>query len=117
MPRSLFPGEGFQHLAMRGEDFVPASGGPMGCGPVAVEEIVIIGGVLDHAVQRDVFDDFELSQLILYVLGCQHPFSTASTVCRLPNTTVSESIITYCGPVAALVQVFCSAGKTPVIMI
>ena len=48
---------------MRGEDCVPASGGPIGRGPVAVGEIVVIGGVLDHAVQRDVFDDFELSHL------------------------------------------------------
>jgi hypothetical protein len=29
--------------------------------------------VLDHAVQRDVFDDFELSHLSLLALGCQHP--------------------------------------------
>ena len=28
-----------------------------------VREIVVIGGVLDHAVQRDVFVYFELSQL------------------------------------------------------
>ena len=48
-------------LAMRGEHCVPASGGPIGRGPVAVGEIAIIGGVLDHAVQRDVFDEFELS--------------------------------------------------------
>ncbi|HEX9155759.1 MAG TPA: hypothetical protein VF819_09350 [Nitrospira sp.] len=31
-----------------------------------------VGGVLDHAVQRDVFDEFELSHLSLRVLGCQH---------------------------------------------
>ena len=48
---------------------VPASGGPMGRGPVAVWEITIISGVLDHAVQRDVFDDFELSHLNLRVPG------------------------------------------------
>lgn len=44
------------------------TGGPIGRGPVAVGEIAIIGGVLDLAVQRDVFDDFELSHLSLRVL-------------------------------------------------
>src|SRR5256885_2669042 len=52
-------------LALRGDDCVPASGRSIGRGPVAVGEIVVIGGVLDHAVQRDVFDDFELSHLSL----------------------------------------------------
>src|SRR5437667_428753 len=47
----------------------PASGGPIGRGPVAVGEIAVIGGVLDHAVQRDVFDDCELSHLSLCALG------------------------------------------------
>jgi hypothetical protein len=37
--------------AMRGEEFIPASGGPIGHGPVSVGEIVFAGG-LDHAVQR-----------------------------------------------------------------
>src|SRR6266571_364307 len=60
-------------LALRGDDCVPASGRSIGRGPVAVGEIAVIGGVLDHAVQRDVFDDFELSHLSLRVLGCQHP--------------------------------------------
>src|SRR5438552_196345 len=50
-------------LAIRGEHCVPASGGPVGRGPVAVGEIAVIGGVLDHAVQRDVFDDCERSHL------------------------------------------------------
>jgi hypothetical protein len=48
-------------LAMRGDDCVPASGGPIGRGPVAVGEVAVFAGDLDHAVQRDVFDDFELS--------------------------------------------------------
>src|SRR4051812_37196721 len=52
-------------LAMRCEDCIPACGGPIGRGPVAVGEIAVIGGVLDHAVQRDVFHDFELSHLSL----------------------------------------------------
>src|SRR6266705_1183230 len=52
-------------LALRGDDCVPAGGAPLGRGPVAVGEIAVIGGVLDHAVQRDVFDDFELSHLSL----------------------------------------------------
>src|SRR5580704_3402869 len=53
--------------AMRGEEFIPASGGPIGHGPVSVGEVVFAGG-LDHAVQRDVFDDFELSHLSLRIL-------------------------------------------------
>src|SRR4051812_25222420 len=57
-------------LALRGEDCIPASGSPIGRGPVAVGEIAVIGGVLDHAVQRDVFHDSELSHLSLRVLGC-----------------------------------------------
>src|SRR5437016_1745238 len=56
-------------LALRGHDCLPTSGGPIGCGPVAVREIAVIGGVLDHAVQRDVFDDCELSHLSLCALG------------------------------------------------
>src|SRR6516162_4698307 len=48
-------------LAMRGHDCLPASGGPIGRGPVAVGEIAVFAGDLDHSVQRDVFDDFELS--------------------------------------------------------
>src|SRR5258705_4030441 len=51
-------------LALRGDDCISASGGPIGRGPVAVGEIAVIGGVLDHAVQRDVFDDFELSHWV-----------------------------------------------------
>src|SRR5580704_2378754 len=49
---------------MRGEEFIPASGGPIGHGPLSVGEIVFAGG-LDHAVQRDVFHDFELPHLSL----------------------------------------------------
>src|ERR1700722_15193151 len=49
--------------ALRGNDFLPASGGPIRRGPVAVGEIAVFAGNLDHAVQRDVFDDFELSHL------------------------------------------------------
>src|SRR5260221_770496 len=52
-------------LALRGHDCVPASGAPIGRGPVAVGEIAVIAGVLDHTVQRDVFDDLELSHLSL----------------------------------------------------
>src|SRR4030095_5938714 len=47
-----------------GHDCLPASGGPIGRGPVAVGEIAVFAGTagdLDHAVQRDVFDDLELS--------------------------------------------------------
>src|SRR6188474_2465738 len=50
-------------LAIRGEHCLPASGRPIGRGPVAVGESAVIGGVLDHAVQRDMFDDLELSHL------------------------------------------------------
>ncbi|HYZ71639.1 MAG TPA: hypothetical protein VE641_01075, partial [Chthoniobacterales bacterium] len=55
--------------AMRGDDCVPASGGPIGGGPVVVGEIAVFAGGLDHAVQRDVFDDFELSHGVLFCLG------------------------------------------------
>src|SRR5438128_4634385 len=48
-------------LAIRGEDCISASGGPIGRGPVAVGEIAVIGGVLKHAVQRDMFHDPDLS--------------------------------------------------------
>src|SRR5882762_1211148 len=37
-------------LAIRGEHCVPASGGPIRRGPVAVGKIAVIGGMLDHAV-------------------------------------------------------------------
>src|SRR6266852_6789204 len=54
-------------LALRGDDCVPARGRSIGRGPVAVGEIAGIGGVLDHAVERDVFDDFELSHSMGYL--------------------------------------------------
>src|SRR6185312_3233735 len=47
-------------LAMLGEQCVAAFGGPIGRGPVGVREAVF-SGRLDHAVQRDVFDDLERS--------------------------------------------------------
>jgi len=47
------------------EHRIPASGGPIRRGPVAVGKIAVIGGMLDHAVQRDVFDDCELSHSLL----------------------------------------------------
>src|SRR5216117_4284595 len=59
------PKQQVEALALCSQDCVPASGGPIGRGPVAVGEIAVIGGVLDHAVQRDVFDDFELSHSLL----------------------------------------------------
>src|SRR5690348_6828125 len=55
-------------LAQRGRECVPAGGGSIGRDPVAAREIAVIGGVLDHAVQRDAFDDSELSHLTLRVL-------------------------------------------------
>src|SRR5882672_1953684 len=48
-------------LAMRGEDCISPSRAPIGRGPVAVGEIAAIGGVLNHAVQRDMFHDLDLS--------------------------------------------------------
>src|SRR4029077_19320695 len=60
-------------LAMRREDCISASGGPIGRGPIAVEEIVVIGGVLDHAVQRDVFEKFELSHCVSFHTGLRSP--------------------------------------------
>jgi hypothetical protein len=59
---------------MRGHDRLPASGGSIGRGPVAVGEIAVFTGDLDHAVQRDVFDDFELSHLSLRVQGLESLF-------------------------------------------
>jgi hypothetical protein len=56
-----------EFLAMRGEECVPASGGTIGCGPVTVGKIAVISGGLEHAVQRDMFHDFELSHLSLRV--------------------------------------------------
>jgi hypothetical protein len=78
-------------LALRGEDCISANGGPIGRGPVAVGEIIVIGGVLDHAVQRDVFDDFELSHLSLRVLGCQHP-SEKYKEDRMPQEPIEVGI-------------------------
>src|SRR5271154_1498455 len=46
---------------MGGDECISASRGPIGRRPVAVEEIVFIGGLLDHAVQRDVFENSERS--------------------------------------------------------
>src|SRR6201993_716045 len=43
-------------LALRGGDGIPASGGPIGRGPVAVGETVVLAGGLDNTVQRHVFD-------------------------------------------------------------
>jgi len=45
-------------LAAGGEECIPASGGPIGRIPVDVGEIIVIDGVLDHAVKRDVFSYF-----------------------------------------------------------
>src|SRR5882762_2734030 len=47
--------------AIRSEDCLSASWGPIGRGPVAAGEIAVIGGVLDHAVQRDMFHDPDFS--------------------------------------------------------
>src|SRR5216683_47501 len=66
-------------LAMRGEDCISAGRGPIGRGPVAVGKIAVIGGVLDHAVQRDVFHDSELSHWSLLVLGLGFLFCFAVT--------------------------------------
>ena len=52
-----------QHIevgAMRREKRMPPSETSMGRGPVGLREIIFAGG-LDHAVQRDVFHDRELS--------------------------------------------------------
>src|SRR5262249_52008309 len=65
-------------LAILGEDYVPASRGPIGRGPVAVGEVAVVAGDLDHAVQRDMFGDFELSHLSLRVLKSRHQVSTSS---------------------------------------
>src|SRR5947208_3833896 len=50
-------------LAIRGKNCIPASGSPIGRRPVTVGEIAVVGGALDHAIQRNVSHDFELSNL------------------------------------------------------
>src|SRR5437763_6033203 len=50
-------------LAMLGEQCIPACGGPIRRRPVGVGEVAAVAGDLDHAVQRDVFADFELYHL------------------------------------------------------
>src|SRR5437867_7050350 len=78
-------------LAMRGGDCVPASGGPIGRGPVAVGEVVFAGD-LDHAVQRDVFDDFELSHLSLRVV-VSTPRSRHQVMCVVCPTHHSVALV------------------------
>src|SRR5262245_24914636 len=50
-------------LALRGDDRVPAGRGPIGRGPVGVGE-TDFARLLNHAIQRDVFNDFEFSHLV-----------------------------------------------------
>src|SRR5207253_7456582 len=79
-------------LALRGEDCISTSGGPIGRGPVAVGEIAVIGGVLDHAVQRDVFDDFELSHLSLRVV-VSTPRSRHQVMCVVCLTHIESTLL------------------------
>src|SRR3982751_6026357 len=51
-------------LAVRHEKCIPAGGSPIRRRPVAVLESVVIRGVLNHAVQRNVLHDLELSHLL-----------------------------------------------------
>src|SRR5881392_2601755 len=74
-------------LAIRGKNCVPASGSPIGRCPVAVWEIAVIGGVLDHTVQRNVFHDLELSHLSSLGIGKRswiHPSNTPLPLERSP---------------------------------
>src|ERR1700739_952642 len=64
-------------LAILGEDCISASGGPIGRGPGAVGEIVFIGGLLDHAVQRDMFHDPDLSHTVSLNIGFCSPAAGA----------------------------------------
>src|ERR1039458_6138096 len=64
-------------LDIRGEDLFSASGGPIGRGPVAVGKIVFIGGLLNHAVQRDLFDDPDLSHSVSLNTGFCSPVAGA----------------------------------------
>ena len=75
-------------LAQRCRDCVPAGGGSIGRGPVAVREIAVIGGVLDHAVQRDVLDDPEPSHLSLRVLEFRDADVQTTRLATLRRTTV-----------------------------
>lgn len=47
---------------------VPPFGAAVWCGPVAVREVVAVGEMLDDAVERDVFHNFERKYLRLGVL-------------------------------------------------
>jgi len=68
-------------LAIRGEYCISASWGPIGRAPVAVGEIVFIGGLLDHAVQRDLFDEPDLSHAVfLNMAFCSPAAGTVNTI-------------------------------------
>src|SRR5580700_9876454 len=64
-------------LAIHREEDIPASGSPIGRAPIAVGEIVVIGGLLDHAVQRDVFENSELSHCVSLIQPCASLLRTA----------------------------------------
>src|SRR6266853_7010338 len=75
-------------LAMRGEDCLSASWGPIGRSPVAVREIAVIGGVLDHAVQRNMFHDPDFSHDVSFSTGFAAP--TAGGVDTIPMGCSTE---------------------------
>src|SRR6185312_15875370 len=62
------PEQQIEAVAVCRADSVTARGGSVGRGPGVVWKTVLIRGMLDHAVQRDVFNKSELSHLNLH--GC-----------------------------------------------
>ena len=61
------------------------------CGPVAVAEVVAVGGVLDHAVKRDVLDDFQFSHMISSASGLE--FDAAGMARKSPSLKDSRPTI------------------------
>src|ERR1700692_3711300 len=74
--------------AIRGENCISASGGPIGRGPVAVGEIAVIGGALNHAVQRDMFHDPDFPHDVSFGTGFQAP--AAGAVNTIPTECSTE---------------------------
>src|ERR1044072_4462279 len=80
---------------MGGVHGVPALGGPVRHGPLAVREVAVVGGMLDYPVQRDVLDDLQLPHLPLpssassasgWASAERSPFSMPGIVCSMAST-------------------------------
>src|SRR5262245_632500 len=87
-------------LAMRGEDCISASGSPVGRGPVAVGETVVIGGVLDHAVQRNMFHDLDLSHAVSFHPSLRQPVAGGASGTTLGRYFHSVRLFPSSGPMS-----------------